>query len=397
MARLSARSRGRNGARPPADLPAPSAAPAEHVLPVQHTDIARLMSPAGGPPFASGSGGRRRQSLAGFDADYVDIVNYIVRCTHKIWEEMGMGLIYTHYRHNAKVYTGDGWFLGRDQVVANSIQALAAMPDDRAYAEAVVWTGDDQAGFYTSHLILSVGHHTGHSFYGPPSGRKVLGSGIALCFVKDNLIGEEWLLHDDVGAIRQLGLDVDETVARLAERDAAKPLNNSGDLEHRLGQSPPEPLPVTSKPGTGFEVDDFLRRNLHEIWNRRMFNVIRDVYAPDVLFHRAQGHSDYGRGDYTAFVLSLLAAFPDGRFSIDQLYWNVEGPETYRTSMRWSLIGTHAGYGVFGEPTGQRVRVWGLTQHVIRAGRIVDEWTFINELAILKQLYLARRAKTAPA
>jgi len=385
MARLSARSRSRNGAQPPAERPVPGATPgaAERVLPVQNTDITRLMSPEGG----------RRQSLAGFDADYVDIVNYIVRCTHKIWEEMGMGLIYTHYLHNAKVYTGDGWFLGRDQVVANSVQALSAMPDERAYAESVVWTGDDQAGFYTSHLVLSMGHYSGASVYGPPSGRRVLGCGIALCYVKDNLICEEWLLHDDVGVIRQLGLDVDKTVARLAEQDAAKPPQNYGDTEHRLGQFAPEPYPPQSAAAADFDVDDFVRRHLHEIWNRRMFNVIRDVYAPDVLFHQTHGRSEYGRGDYTAFVLGLLAAFPDARFSIDQLYWNQEGPDTYRTSMRWSLIGTHTGHGRFGEPTGQRVRVWGLTQHLIRAGRIVDEWTLINELAILKQLYLARRAK----
>ena len=38
-------------------------------------DISKLMNP----------GTERRQSLRGFDDDYVDIVDYIVRCTHKIW------------------------------------------------------------------------------------------------------------------------------------------------------------------------------------------------------------------------------------------------------------------------------------------------------------------------
>ncbi|MDX1413776.1 MAG: hypothetical protein R3293_06265, partial [Candidatus Promineifilaceae bacterium] len=36
--------------------------------------------------MASANSGRR-QELEGFDEDYVDIVDYIVRCTHKIWEE----------------------------------------------------------------------------------------------------------------------------------------------------------------------------------------------------------------------------------------------------------------------------------------------------------------------
>jgi hypothetical protein len=48
---------------------------------------------------AAGSG--RLQPMRGFDEDYTDIVDYIVRCTHKIWEEGAMGLLYTHYSPTA--------------------------------------------------------------------------------------------------------------------------------------------------------------------------------------------------------------------------------------------------------------------------------------------------------
>ena len=216
--------------------------------------------------------------------------------------------------------------------------------------------------------------------------------GMALCFVKANLICEEWLLMDEIGVIRQLGLDLDATVALFARRGAARPLQNYGDLERMLGQYAPEPLPAKTTPVEGFDLDDFLRRSLHEIWNRRMFNVIRDVYHENVEFHGSSGRELYGRGDYTAFVLSLLAAFPDARFSIDQLFWNEDGAGGYRTSMRWSLVGTHEGFGIYGEPTGIRFRLWGMTQHVIRDGRIVAEWTVFNELALLKALYRARKA-----
>ncbi|MBP7694837.1 MAG: hypothetical protein KA764_23135, partial [Anaerolineales bacterium] len=185
---------------------------------LKSTDIAKLMNPGTG----------RTQSLEGFDPEYTDIVQYIVACTHRIWEERGVGLIYTHYLHNAKIHTADGWFLGRDAVVANTIQTMSAFPDRRPYADAVVWAGDDRAGFYTNHLIYSLMHHTGHGVYGPPTGRQAMRFGLALCFVKANLICEEWLLIDEIGLIRQLGLDVDETVARFARRGAAQPLQNYG-------------------------------------------------------------------------------------------------------------------------------------------------------------------------
>jgi predicted ester cyclase len=357
--------------------------PPEKITLVKNTDITRLMNP----------GSERLQSLQGFDAEYTDIVNYIVKCTHRIWEEGGVGLIYTHYLHNVKMHTGDGWFLGRDRVVADTIQTLSAFPDRRAYAEAVVWTGNDQDGFYTSHLVYSLQHHLGHSIWGPPTGRKVMRTAIALCYVKENRICEEWLLYDEIGLIRQIGLDLDETVARLARRDAAQPVHNYGDLERMLGQYAPEPLPAKADAPASFDLDDFLRRNLHEIWNRRMFNVIREVYHENFEFHGPAGRELYGRGDYTAFVLSLLAAFPDARFSIDHLYWNEDGSGGYRTSMRWSLVGTHDGDGIYGEPTGTRFRLWGLTQHLIRDGRLVEEWTLFNEFSLLKRLYLARQAK----
>ncbi|MBL8096186.1 MAG: ester cyclase [Anaerolineales bacterium] len=356
--------------------------PQDNVTLVKSTDIAKLMNP----------GPERLQSLEGFDPEYTDIVNYIVRCTHKIWEEMGIGLIYTHYLHNVKMHVGDGWFLGRDQVVADTIQTLSAFNDRRAYAESVVWTGNDQDGFYTNHIALSLQHNTGHSVYGPPTGRKVMRFAQCICFVKANFICEEWLLMDDIGVIRQLGLDLDATVALFARRGAARPLQNYGDLERMLGQYAPEPLPAKTIPVDGFDVDDFLRRNLHEIWNRRMFNVIRDVYHENVEFHGPAQRELYGRGDYTAFVLSLMAAFPDARFSIDQLYWQGDEQTGYRTSMRWSLVGTHEGYGIYGEPTGIRFRIWGLTQHVIKDGRIVEEWTLFNEFSLLKRLFLARQA-----
>jgi predicted ester cyclase len=355
----------------------------ETIMFARNVDIAKQMNP----------GPERLQSLQGFDADYTDIVNYIVRCTHKIWEEGGIGLIYTHYLHNAKMHTADGWFLGRDQVVADTIQTLSAFPDRRAYAESVVWTGNDQDGFYTNHIALSVQHNTGYSVYGPPTGRKVMRFAQCICFVKENFICEEWVLMDEIGVIRQLGLDLDETVARLAQRAAARPLQNYGDLERMVGQYAPEALPAKTNPVTGFDVDDFLRRNLHEIWNRRMFNVIREVYYENYEYHGPAQRDLYGRGEYTALVLSLLAAFPDARFSIDQLYWQGDEQTGYRTSMRWSLVGTHTGDGIYGEPTGIRFRFWGLTQHVIKDGKLVEEWTLFNEFSLLKQLYLARQAK----
>ena len=66
----------------------------EPVLQVERRDYVQL-APEGRP---------RVQPMRGFDPVYSDIVDYIVRCTHRIWDERDVGLIYTHYTHNCVVY-----------------------------------------------------------------------------------------------------------------------------------------------------------------------------------------------------------------------------------------------------------------------------------------------------
>ncbi|HBH14907.1 MAG TPA: ester cyclase, partial [Leclercia adecarboxylata] len=65
---------------------------------------------------------QRVQSLRGFDDCYTDIVDYIVRCTHKIWDERDVGLIYTHYTHNCVLYNALGTLYTREQVVQDTLQ-----------------------------------------------------------------------------------------------------------------------------------------------------------------------------------------------------------------------------------------------------------------------------------
>ncbi len=69
-------------------------------------------------------GRERVQPMRGFDPIYTDIVDYIVRCTHRIWDERDVGLIYTHYTHNPYVYLTTGTLYTREDVVRDTIQRL---------------------------------------------------------------------------------------------------------------------------------------------------------------------------------------------------------------------------------------------------------------------------------
>ena len=149
--------------------------------------------------------GERRMAMRGFESEYTDIVDYIVRITHRIWEEKEVGYIYDTYQHNCLVHGSMGDAHGREGVVAATLEWLAAFPERRVYADDVIWAGNEDDGFHTSHLVTSVGYNLGHTRYGPPTGKKVLVRAIANCLAKENLIFEEWLLRDEICLIHQLG------------------------------------------------------------------------------------------------------------------------------------------------------------------------------------------------
>jgi hypothetical protein len=150
-------------------------------------------------------GTQRAHPMRGFEETYVDIVDFIVRATHRIWEEKDVGYIYDHYRHNITVVDDYGRGVGRDRVVAGTLQLINAFPDIRLLADEIIWAGNDEVGFYTSHRTVLTGTNTGHSQFGPPTGRRVQFWLVANCIFVANENYEEWVIYNTSSLIQQLG------------------------------------------------------------------------------------------------------------------------------------------------------------------------------------------------
>ena len=340
-------------------------------------DISKLMQP----------GVEKRQGMRGFDPDYVDIVDYIVRCTHKIWEEKQVGLIYTHYGHNALVHGTRGDTYGIESVVAGTVQTLAMFPDRRLFADDVIWSGDDEAGYYTSHRITSTAHHSGFGVYGVPTGRKLRYRVIADCVVKENRIVEEWLVRDELSIARQLGLDEAELVKAIAEGWAVLRGPESevqGAVERSKGQLPPEPLlPSTAE---GFDIEDFVRRAWHYIWNRRMFSEITRLYAPTFECHSASGASCTARATPCSSCWIGWPRSPTRACS--SITSQCKGTRGRPSCGRALDPARHArGPRHLRQADRQRVRILGISHQHVRDGKFVVEWTVFDELAVMAQMH----------
>jgi predicted ester cyclase len=336
------------------------------------------------------AGGERRMAMRGFEPEYSDIVDYIVRITHRIWEEKEVGYIYDTYQHNCVHHGSVGDTHGREGVVQATLEWLAAFPERRVYADDVIWTGNENDGFHTSHHVTAVGYNLGYTRYGPPTGRKVLIRAIANCLAKDNLIFEEWGLRDEVAVLNQMGYDIDMIVTEQARADLAigKLPMPFGDPERIRGQHAPEPWPARTS--AGFDIEDFVRGTYHEVWNRRMLNLVAKRYDPSFSCTTNNDTRLQGPAERATSILNLLAMLPDAGVSVDQVYWNGNDETGYKVAVRWTLSGTHMGYGSLGAPSGARVRIMCLSQHYVKNGMFTQEFTLIDEMTLRRQIAAAR-------
>jgi len=209
-----------------------------------------------------------------------------------------------------------------------------------------------------------IGHNIGWSRYGPPTGKKIVVWCIANYVALDNEIFEEWVIYNNASMLLQLGFDLREKARELGNAARLDSLQDKrfGEAERLPGQGKPPHLPP--KPGDSFDVEDFIRRAYHYIWNWRMLGNVDDAYATTLRFHGPTNRAYYGRGAYKSFVLSLLAMFPDGALTIDDLYWMGNDREGYLTSVRWHFVGTHRGAGIYGPPTGRQIALWGASRSI---------------------------------
>ncbi|MCP5098568.1 MAG: ester cyclase, partial [Chloroflexi bacterium] len=239
------------------------------------------------------------------------------------------------------------------------------------YADEVIWRGDDDNGYFTSHRLTHEGHNWGHTRYGSPTGKKISYRAIADCAIVEGVIVEEWLVRDELNLIAQLGFDVFEMARKIAKQECevSQQLTVPSEPDRLRGQLPPEAAPVES---TEFSIEHFVKRAIHEIWNWRLLNKVEDYYSPQFICEAASGRSLYGRNQFLTYILSLLSPFPDLAVSVDHFCALQDGPNRYRTATRWTMMGTHTGPGIYGTPTGKQIRIMGVSHHLVENGKFIQ-------------------------
>lgn len=331
------------------------------------------------------------QSLAGFDPEYRNIVDYIVRITYRIWETAAREVDYIGdcYADDSLVYDDYGLQTGNAKIIADTHHTTGAFPDIILDAEEVIWAGNDEVGFHTSHLTRIKGTNEGPSRYGAATGAEINVPVIANCVALGNDIFLEHVLYNTSAMLVQLGIDLWEEAERLAANPPAG-WPRTADIwnELRTVVSPPKPL-FEADPIGDFDPDAFTRSLHDNVWNGDG-SAISGSYADNFPFEGTTERRFNGPSAYSDYIGELRAAFPDLRHQVDEVYWMGNNEDGFLISTRWSAEGTHTGGGAYRTPTRAPCQIWGITQSQVKDGQVQREWQLFNELDLMMQIAKAR-------
>ncbi|MFB9885149.1 ester cyclase [Balneatrix alpica] len=319
--------------------------------------------------------------MKGFDPAFTDFPDYIVKITQEIWEDRGINTLHHYYAPDLLVRTPMGISKGNQAVISATMATCHEFPDRQLYAEDVIWAGNDEEGFLSSHRIISTATHRKDGQFGPASGRSFRINVIADCAARNNTIDDEWLVRDYGGLVRQLGLNPREYTAQLI-RDEGGP---------ELAKKPfvPEldaPGPYRNR-GNSNEWGQRYADSLTRIMGADFTHILKD-YDRAIIGHYPGGECVVGRDAACAFWVGLRSSFPNAKFEIHHQIGMNSDMLSPRAAVRWSLDGTHDGWGTFGRPTGKRVHVMGISHAEFGPWGLRREWALYDEIAILKQILM---------
>ena len=349
--------------------------------------LPEVLSPVGRPIAEVLEQGPRRQDLPGFDPVYRDFVDYIMRCTHRIWEEKNIGLCRTHYGDDCTMHTLAGPSVGAASVVQGTVSALAMSSDRQVIGEDVIWSEDAADGpggrLYSSHRITSQMTHMGDdAMLGPATMRSISVTTIADCACRENRIVEEWLVRDNWRAVAQIGGNPWQVAQGQAAADrGGEPARHEWrkiaiaatrkQADCAIPDGHPAALPAA-----------LLRLALRE----DLYGEAAEALSVAAEVRWPSNRHGFGRGYWIGCATQLRAMLHDAVFRLEHVAARPLPGGDIAVALRWSLVGFHRGTGLWGPATGRELLVLAVSHYRLRGGLIVEDVTVFDELAVLRQI-----------
>ena len=123
-----------------------------------------------------------------------------------------------------------------------------------------------------------------------------------------------------------------------------------------------------------------IRRFVEEVQNQRRWDVYDELTDPD-FFNLSGLPGKADREGSKQYLQSLIGAFPDCRFTVDDMIAEGDQVVTNKT-----ISGTHTVEFAGIPPTGKDLTLQYIDVMRIRDGRIIEHWLVLDQLSFLQQL-----------
>jgi steroid delta-isomerase-like uncharacterized protein len=122
-------------------------------------------------------------------------------------------------------------------------------------------------------------------------------------------------------------------------------------------------------------------RIFEEAFNQGNLAVVDELLTPDHFAHNAFGGVTNGPQGLKCLIAIFRTAFPDLQCTVED-----EIREGVKIAAHWTMRGTHKGLFLGNPPTGRPIVVQGIVFARISNGRIIEDWTLIDQMGILQQI-----------
>ena len=322
--------------------------------------------------------------MKGFDKKYKNFPDYILKITKQIWEGKDVESIGEFYTDNIPVRSPFGITYGNKPVIEATYNTLNEFPNRQLLGEDVIWNGNDDIGYHSSHRILSKGTHLGNGFYGKPTGKDIYYRVIADCACKNNQVYDEWIVRDQGAMVRQIGHTPEEFAQIMIDKEGgignAKKLFDKSQIKKSDYQ--PEKVKLNS---AGEKYSKILNSVFKQGYDFSDYNRASNIYWPG----NKLGH---GREDIAKLWNSLKNIFTEIKFSVEHIGYIEEPNKNPRASIRWFLEGMHTkNSDDYGKKTNSKLFIMGINHVELNEDGVIREWVLFDEVAIWKQILMNKK------
>lgn len=322
-----------------------------------------------------------RSFIPGFDPKWRDASDYILGITKEIWEDRKIHTLHHTYGPDLIVRSPASVVVGNKGIIAATQSTLAEFPNRELLGEDVMVCPTETDSFLSSHRLLCTATHTHPGQYGAPTGRRLAYRILADCWCQNDAVHDEWLVRDQGAIVVQMGADIADWTRDLIAREGGpencvKPMTPANDVQG---------------PYQDHGNDDEWGQTAADVVTTMMedgFSKVPDAYDRAATLHYPAHETAHNWGGVEQFWMGLRTAFSSAEFKVEHQFGCDDSLMPTRAALRWSLHGTHDGFGRFGPPTGAQVYVMGITHFEFGPRGIRREWTLIDDTAIWKQILL---------